>query len=128
MVNTSATKQVDCLGLDLDDSIAASSYDLKIVLLYVVRLGHLSIHSSLPGIPVHQARAWIVEANGVLDVIVDILCIDWHVDVIVLLLQGGEGRYDLALLVREQVCFLWSELDLVLVLVGHLPLVLERDP
>ena len=60
--------------------------------------------------------------------IIHILCIDWHVDVIVLLLQGGEGRYDLALLVREQVCFLWSELDLVLVLVGHLPLVLERDP
>ena len=75
----------------------------------------------------HEAGARIVEANGVLHVVVDVSGVNWDGDVVVLLLQGCERSNDLALLVRQQVRLLWRKLDLVLVLVRHLPLVLERD-
>lgn len=46
---------------------------------------------------------------------------------IVLLLEGGEGGVDLGFFIGLQEGFGWGEFDLVLVLVGDLPLVLEWD-
>lgn len=59
--------------------------------------------------------------------VVDVPRIDGDVDVVVLLLQRGEGGHDLALLIGEQVGFRWRKLDLILVFLWHLPLVLQGN-
>ena len=47
----------------------------------------------------HEARAGIEEADRVLEMVINVLCIDWHIDVIVFLFERGEGSHDLALFV-----------------------------
>ena len=51
--------------------------------------------------------------------------VDWHSDVVILLLQGSESGHDLGLLVWKQECFGWGKLDLVLVLIRNFPFILQ---
>ena len=75
----------------------------------------------------HEPRAWVVEANGILDVIINVSGINWNCNMIVFLLQSCERGSDLALLVRKQESFLGCESDLILVFVWYFPLVLQWD-
>jgi len=59
--------------------------------------------------------------------VIDVLRVDWNRNVVVLLLQSSESSDHFALLVWLEVSKLRRELHLILVLVGHLPLVLQRD-
>lgn len=59
--------------------------------------------------------------------IINILGIDWNIDMIIFLLQSCEGGDDLAFFVWQQEGFCWSKFDLVLVLVWDFPLVLEGN-
>jgi len=59
--------------------------------------------------------------------IINILGIDWNIDMIIFLLQSCEGGHDLAFFIWQQEGFCWSKFDLVLVLVWDFPLVLERN-
>lgn len=106
----------------MNSSVRASADDLNGVLLEeldVVR------HQSSFGILV--ARARVEEADLVLNVVVDVLRVDWDRNVVVLLLQSSESSDHFALLVWLEVGKLRRELHLILILVGHLPLVLQRD-
>lgn len=59
--------------------------------------------------------------------IINILGIDWNIDMIIFLLQSCEGGDDLAFFIWQQEGFCWSKFDLVLVLVWDFPLVLEGN-
>jgi len=60
-------------------------------------------------------------------VIIDVLCVDWHVDVVVFSLKSCESCHNLALFVRLQKGLCWSKFDLILVLVWNFPFVLQRN-
>ena len=116
--------EIDCLRLDLDHAIAAASDDLQRVLLDEMRLGHESALRRVSRRLLHETGARIVKANRILHMIVNVPCVYWNRYVIILLLQCSERGSDFALLVWQQEGLLRCELDLILVLVWHLPLVL----
>ena len=60
--------------------------------------------------------------------VINILCINRHFDIVVLLLKSCESCQNLDLFVGFEECFLRLELNFVLVFVRYLPLVLERNP
>lgn len=113
--------EVNVARLDLDTTVRSSSEYFQVVFFVERRLDRIC------GAFLGEPRTRIVEANRVLDVIVDVPCIDRDVDVVVLLLQCSKCGYDLALFVWEQEGLGRGELDFILVFVWHLPFVLKRD-
>lgn len=117
--------KVDVMRLNLDDSVTTSTNDFQGVFLkeivYITRVVVLDV---LLG---EQTRARVVKSNGVLEMIVDVFGVYWHIDVIVFLLQSSEGGHDFALFVGLQESFGGCELDFVLVFVWDFPFILEWD-
>ena len=56
--------------------------------------------------------------------IINILGINCSSYMIILLLEGGEGGVDLALLIRKKECLRRIKFNFILVFLGHLPLIL----
>ena len=59
--------------------------------------------------------------------VINVLCVNWYINVVIFFLEGCEGRHDLAFFIRLQECSLWGKFDFIFVFVWHFPLVLERD-
>jgi hypothetical protein len=120
--------EVNIVWLNLNDSIAALANDLQGVLLNEGGLKAADLTGSASSILMHQARARIVEADRVFNVIVNVSSVYRHIDMIVFLLQSGESSGNLALLVRKQERLRRCKLDLIPVLFRHLPFILKRNP
>lgn len=117
------------MWLDLNNSITASANDLQVIFLDIIvlillNLGKLGV---VAGILLNMSRSWIVEANRVLDMVIDVPGVDWHVDVVVFLLQSCESGDNFALFTWKQISLLRLKLNFILVLIRDLPLVLEWD-
>jgi len=125
VTNSDSTK-VKVLRADLDHTIGTSTDDLNALgrsrrLLHhakgtgVVHVGHL------------ETRSWREESNSVLDVFKQTLAEERDRNVVLLATDGSEDSLDLGVLVRHQDGSLRLKLDLVSVLLGHAPFILDRD-
>ena len=112
--------EVKVVRLDLQGSIASSSKDLKTVLLEANGC-LLILHGLL------LPTSWAIKAHRIFQVIINIPCINWDSNVVVLLFECSKGCIDLGLFVGLEEGLGRGELDLVLVLLGDFPLVLQRD-
>ena len=111
------------MGLDLNATIRASANNLKIVLLKEwLNVWSIDKHTILG-----LTTARVEEPNRILKMVINILSIDWHFNVVVLLFESGECCQNLDLFIGFEECFLRLELNFVLVLVRYLPFVLERN-
>jgi hypothetical protein len=115
----SNSSKVDIGRRYLNTSIATSTKNFKVVLFEEGAVRGLVFGN--------EARSWIVEADAVFFVVVDVTGVNWHGDMVILLLKSSKCGNNLGLLIWLQKGLAWQEINLIFVLFWHFPLILQGD-